>query len=231
MCGRFSLVSPDTILEQLDLAGAFPDWSASFNIAPGRELPCVVNHHESSRRARLLRWGLVPSWAEDPRIGFKMINARRESVATKPSFRDAYARRRCLVLADGFYEWRAEGKKKTPFYFRRRSREPFAFAGLWASWCSKDESEGARLDTVTIITAPANELVAPVHDRMPVIVSAQDYGRWLSPELLEPVAVDDILAHPAYDEFESFEVSRLVSSVSNDGPELIEPGPSQQRLF
>jgi len=225
MCGRFSLASPTSILESLGLEGAFADWNASYNVAPGTEIPCVVNREE--RRARRLRWGLVPHWAKDPRIGYKMINARRETVAEKPAFRDSLARRRCLVLADGFYEWKAQGRKKLPTYFHRKDGAAFAFAGLWASWGQGDEA----LETVTIVTAPANELVAAVHDRMPVIVAPADYRRWLAERPIEGAAIEDVLVHPDYRDFESFAVAPLVNSVANDGPELIARAPAQTGLF
>jgi len=225
MCGRFTLVTPAAVLDALGLAGAFGDWQASYNVAPGTELPCVVNRAE--RRARRLRWGLVPHWAEDPRIGFKMINARRETVASKPAFRDALARRRCLVIADGFYEWKAEGRRKSPSYFHRTDGAAFAFAGLWASWGRGDD----RLETVTIVTAPANAMVAEVHDRMPVIVDPADYARWLHEDPVEPTAVEDVLLHPDYRDFEMFAVSSRVNSVKNDGPELVARAPTQPQLF
>lgn len=225
MCGRYTLDSPDAILEQLGLAGAFPQWKASFNIAPGTGVPCVVNRDKE--RVRLLRWGLVPQWARDPRLGARMINARRETLAEKKAFREAYSRRRCLVLADGFYEWRREGKSKVPFLVRRRDRQGFCFAGLWEHWRG---SEG-QLSTVAIVTAPAGPLVLPVHDRMPVIVAKSCYQRWLEPGQVPAQALDEVVMNPDYEGFEAFEVSTLVNSVSNDGPQLIEPGPTQQRLF
>ncbi len=228
MCGRFTLGSPDELLTELGLAGAFSAWRGSYNAAPGQDLPCIVNRQELGERARFARWGLVPHWAKDASAPSKWINARSETLADKAAFRGAYLNRRSLIPADGFFEWRRDGDSRSPFYFRRRDHKPFAFAGLW---------EHHRIDSDTwqcsfaIVTKAASGQVAAIHDRMPVIVSPADYSRWLCADSVEPAALDDICVDASCADFESFEVSRLVNSVKNDGPELITPGAAQLALF
>jgi putative SOS response-associated peptidase YedK len=189
-----------------------------YNIAPTHEAPVIVQA-DGMRTIELFHWGLIPLWAKDPAIGYKMINARGETIAEKPSFKWLLARRRCLVLADGFYEWRKEGKQKIPMRFKLKSGEPFAFAGLWDSWKQPD---GNLLRTYTIITTEPNDILRPIHNRMPVMLSNDDAQKWL--------AVDDEIAHafsllkpfPA-DAMEGYEVSNLVNSPRNDSPECIRP--------
>jgi len=226
MCGRFTLTSAEGIAEDLGVA-APAELAAHWNIAPSQPVLVVANRAE--RAIEAMRWGLVPSWASDPSIGYKMINARRESLADKPAFRDAYARRRCLVLADGFYEWKREGKRSSPFYFHRRDRRPFAFAGLWERWKQPD---GQWLLSCAIVTTEASPLVAPIHDRMPVIVAPADYGRWLAPDALPPDALDDVLAPAPADPYEIYPVSPLVNSPEHDQPACVERmEPVQRSLF
>jgi putative SOS response-associated peptidase YedK len=165
----------------------------------------------------MLRWGLIPSWAKDPAMGAKLINARAETVAEKPSFRSAFRHRRCLVVADGFYEWQKQEGKKQPFYFRLQDGQPFAFAGLWESW--KDPN-GEVVDSCTILTTEANQLMQPIHDRMPVILASQDYDLWLDPtvqseqlqNLLQPFPSEAMVSYP---------VSTKVNKPTNDTPELV----------
>lgn len=227
MCGRFTLTVSARVLSDLFDVDDVPDLDPRYNIAPTQTVPVVRRPGDGRRELALVRWGLIPFWAKDEAIGARMINARGETVAEKPAFRDSLARRRCLVLADGFYEWKAQGRKKLPTYFHRKDGAAFAFAGLWASWGQGDEA----LETVTIVTAPANELVAAVHDRMPVIVAPADYRRWLAERPIEGAAIEDVLVHPDYRDFESFAVAPLVNSVANDGPELIARAPAQTGLF
>lgn len=224
MCGRYTLTSADDLLAQLALVGGLGDWVGTHNAAPGQRLPCVINR---GPQVCWLRWGLAGSWSDTSAFGRRLINARSETAAHKPAFRDAYARRRCLVPADGFYEWRRDGDTKTPFYFRRRDRRAFAFAGLWQA----SEPEGDGSGGFAIATTAATGPVASVHDRMPVIVSPSDYSRWLRPEPPEATALQDMATRSSCDAFESFEVSIRVNNVRNDGPELIEPGPQQLGLF
>ncbi len=220
MCGRFtSTVDPQLLAERFGIA--LPDGiEPRFNIAPTQRVLAVVDDH-GSRAARLLRWGLVPHWAKDQKIGFKMINARAETVADKPAYRTLLAKHRCLILADGFYEWRVDPDGvKRPVRFTLASGEPFAFAGLNAFW--RDPESDDVLESCTIITTTANGLVAPVHDRMPVILPREAEASWLDPStdrerallLLRPLAVDLMLARDA---------STLVNSARNDAPELLDP--------
>lgn len=230
MCGRFTVTAPGDIAGELGVEVP-PEVAAAvepqYNIAPTEPVIAIANRGDT-RRAELMRWGLVPHWAKGPGEGAKFINARSETAATKPAFRDALARRRCLVPADGFYEWKREGKLRTPFYITRPDHALFTFAGLWERWKQPD---GAWLITCSILTGPANTLIAPLHDRMPIVVEPEDRERWLHPEPLEAVAVEDILRPPPDELFEMFEVSREVNNVHNDGPQLIARGPVQPRLL
>ncbi len=177
-----------------------PNLPPRHNVAPTQSVPVVrLTAGGEGRELVLVRWGLIPHWAKDPSIGNRLINARAESVADKPSFRDAFRRRRCLVVADGFYEWQKLGTRKQPFLIRLKNREPFAFAGLWSRWRTP---EGGDLDTCTIITTDANPLLAPIHDRMPVILAPADHACWLDPAagdprpLLRPFADEALEAVP-----------------------------------
>ncbi len=221
MCGRFSLW-----VQFGDLLKAFPEFtfpetlSPRYNIAPTQPVAAVPN--DGKKRVRTFRWGLVPFWAKDPSIGNRMINARGETVADKPSFRAAYRRRRCLVLADGFYEWRGEpgGQAKTPMYVRLASGEPFAFAGLWEVW---QPDQDLALYSCTIITTEPNALLTPIHNRMPVILPRDAYDRWLDPEERPPGDLDALLVPYAAEEMIAYPVSRFVNSPANDTPACIVP--------
>jgi putative SOS response-associated peptidase YedK len=228
MCGRYTLTSIDGLIEEFGLIQEPLNFTPRFNIAPTQSVPVIDNRRKDQRALTSMRWGLIPYWAKDPTIGNKLINARRETVAEKPAFRDALRRRRCLVVADGFYEWKREGKNKIPMYVRRQSHAPIAFAGLWERWRTLD---GNVLHSFTIITTDANEFMAPVHDRMPVIVDRADYDRWLEPAALPPHAVDDILVTPPSQGLEMYEVTRRVNSPKNDTPACVEPAPKQGTLF
>jgi putative SOS response-associated peptidase YedK len=174
MCGRFTLGATATDLAaQFNLA-TVPPWTSRDNIAPTQEVLIVRRASpQASREARLHRWGLVPSWAKDPAIGNRLINARAETVATKPAFRRAFKERRCLVLADGFYEWHKEGANKQPYHIRLRDGRPFAFTGLGEHW----EGEETAIDSCTLLTTTPNEVMRPLHDRMPVILQAAEYDQ------------------------------------------------------
>lgn len=224
MCGRFSLTSSEGLVDEFELVEPVT-LAPRYNIAPTDDVAIIANRGE--RRIELARWGLVPHWADDLSIGAKMINARSETLAEKPAFRDAFSRRRCLVPADGFFEWRRQGTKRIPHYMRRADRHVFAFAGLWAR---KKVAGDEWLISCTVITGPPNELIAPLHDRMPIIVGREDYGRWLHPDPLPPEALDDLLCTPSPRGFELFEVSQVVNSVRNDEPECVQP-PRQGILF
>ena len=217
MCGRFSLTqSVATLSDAFDL-DELPEWQPRYNIAPTQTVLAIAALPDKAPQARLFRWGLVPSWATDLTIGAKLINARAETVAEKPSFRSAFKQRRCLVLADGFYEWqRTDRKTKQPYYFQLADRQPFAFAGLWERWHGDDHV----VETCTILTTQANAVLQPVHDRMPVIVAPEHYNRWLDAttvnealqRLLHPYAADAMQSHP---------VSTVVNKPTNDSPECV----------
>ena len=219
MCGRFTLFTP---WEQLALA--FPWISGPFeappryNIAPTQGVAAVPNTKE--RRVGLFHWGLVPFWAKDPKIGSRMINARSETLAEKPSFRTAYRRRRCLVLADGFYEWRKiEGRRnKIPYFFHLKAGGPFAFAGLWETWHSPD---GSELLSCTVITTRPNEIVAPIHNRMPVILPPEAQLPWLDPAERSPAELGPLLQPYPAAEMAAYPVATLVNSPANDLPDCI----------
>src|SRR6187399_1605188 len=183
MCGRFTLRTPLTVLVDqfhFDLGNAI-QLSLRYNIAPTQDV-AAVRQVNGKRQLALLRWGLIPSWAKDVKIGASGINARADTVATKPMFRAAYKRRRCLVLADGYYEWLRVGKAKQPHLYEIDGGKPFAFAALWEQWWGTGDKEAPPLESCTVLTTEANELAAKVHDRMPVILDPVDYEAWLNPE-------------------------------------------------
>lgn len=217
MCGRFTLTaSPERVQEVLELHDVSALEQPRYNVAPTQPVAVVTDGEE--RRVEMFRWGLVPSWADDPAIGSRLINARAETAAEKPAFRAAFARRRCLVLADGFYEWQKEGTRKQPYHIRLASGEPFAFAGLWEVWRPSEEAE--PLLTCTILTGDANELVAPIHDRSPVILPADARWRWLDPDASREELRAFLRPFPA-ERMEAYPISTLVNSPANDGPELL----------
>lgn len=215
MCGRFTLAK-----NSQQLAEAFAQFelpagiTPRYNIAPTQPVAVVANN--GNHQVEFFQWGLVPFWAKDPSIGNRMINARAETLAEKPSFKAAYKRRRCLILADGFYEWQKSANSKTPFYIQLTSGEPFAFAGLWESWQNGD---GSTLLSCVIITTDSNERLAPIHHRMPVILSRRQYGQWLDPTNPPP---DLLTPYPA-SRLTAYAVSTVVNNPRNDTPECIEP--------
>ncbi|MBC8120901.1 MAG: SOS response-associated peptidase [Gemmatimonadaceae bacterium] len=216
MCGRFTLSqSPEAIAEAFALT-APPAVEPRYNIAPTQDV-LTVRATAEGRSAIAVRWGLVPSWSKDPAIGARMINARAETVAEKPSFRSALRSRRCLVVADGFYEWKKVEGKKQPYHIRLVDSEVFAFAGLW----ERSGKAGEELETCTIITTAANELMIGIHERMPVILETADYERWLDPGEQQAEAVLPLLHPYSSSKMVAFPVSTLVNSPSQDKPELI----------
>ena len=220
MCGRYSLATPtDELGDFFDVEHvAFQGDVERYNIAPTQEAPVVVQGKEGERRMGLMRWGLVPFWADGPSIGGRLINARSETAASKPAFRAAWSRRRCVVPADGFYEWRkpppdAEGRPgKTPFWIHRADGHPLAMAGLWERWTDPDSEE--ELHSFTILTRPATPWMAPLHDRMPALLEGAGIGAWLTPGSDLPTGEGIALS--------AHEVSRTVNSPANDGPECVE---------
>lgn len=236
MCGRFTLRTPakdvaemfDLAPRQLELAGG---WRARYNIAPSQDVAvvrCQAKGH--ARQAAWLRWGLVPAWAADPAGGYRMINARAETAATKPSFREAFRHRRCLVPADGFYEWKRGAKPKQPYYIRLQDERPFAFAGLWDAWHQGDSA----IESCTILTTDANELVADLHDRMPVILDPERFDAWLDPAAEDPARLMRLLTPYPAERMTLYPVSTVVNSPRHEGPECIAPatpGKTQGSLF
>ncbi len=220
MCGRFSQgLAGDTIAKAFQLAEV-PDWQPRYNIAPTQTIPAIVATQNGDRHFKPLRWGLIPSWSKDPAIGAKLINARSETVAEKPSFRSAFKQHRCLILADGFYEWRKQSGKKQPFYFRLTDGSLFAFAGLWERW---QAPEGDVLETCTILTTEANQVVAQVHDRMPVILAPDRYDQWLDPTLQQSEPLQALLRPYEAERMSAYPVSLSVNSPWNDTPDCITP--------
>ena len=219
MCGRFSQFhSWEEVHAYLNIFGAPRNLPARYNIAPTQDA-AVVRHGAEGRALDFLRWGLVPSWAKDNSMAARMINARAETVAEKPSFRGAFRKRRCLVPADGFYEWRGAKGAKKPYRILNADGKMFAFAGLWERW---EKSGGKPLESFTIITTEANGKLAPLHARMPVILDPADFERWLSPDLAANEALD--LLRPAPDSAVDFHaVSTHVNNARNDDPSCIEP--------
>ncbi|MBN1954908.1 MAG: SOS response-associated peptidase [Anaerolineae bacterium] len=221
MCGRFTLfVDPAGLLELfpwLELPG---QWTPRYNVAPSQPVAAVPN--DGQNRVDFFHWGLIPFWAKEPQIGSRMINARAETLAEKPSFKAAYRRRRCLVLADGFYEWRKEpGQRgKTPFYIHLESRDPFAFAGLWETWRAPGD---AVIRSCTIITTAPNELVAPIHNRMPVILDPAAYELWLDPVEREPNELQEWLRPYPAEQMAAYAVSAQVNDPGNDSPDCVRP--------
>jgi putative SOS response-associated peptidase YedK len=221
MCGRFALT-----LDPADLQDAFPEFTfpggliPRYNIAPSQPILALPN--DGTHTAGFFVWGLIPSWAKDPSIGGRLINARAETLAEKPAFRAAYKYHRCLIFADGFYEWQARpgAKTKLPHFIRLKSGMPFAFAGLWECWGSAD---GSEVRTAAIITTEPNALVAPIHNRMPVILSRADYTQWLDPAPQTPERLQSLLVPFPAGEMEARPVSALVNSPANDRPEITLP--------
>lgn len=218
MCGRFSLRSEgQAVAAQFGLAEV-PDLTPRYNIAPTQPV-AVVRQAEQGRALAMLRWGLVPAWADDPATGNRMINARAETAAEKPAFRNALRRRRCLVVADGFYEWQAsgQGRRKQPYYIRLMDTAPFAFAGLWEHW----EGQGQALDTCTILTTEPNDVVRPIHNRMPVIVPPEAYDLWLDPDTQQAGPLQTILQPYADEALIAYPVDTYVNQVGHDDPRCV----------
>jgi putative SOS response-associated peptidase YedK len=217
-CGRFTLKTPaKDIAEAFGLAGELPLFTPRFNIAPTQQV-AAIQLHDGKRELSFLHWGLIPSWADDPSIGNRMINARADGVADKPSFRSAFKKGRCLVVADGFYEWKKSGTKKQPYFIRLKDERPFTFAGLSEHWHRDDQT----IDFCTIITTDPNDLMADIHDRMPVILPSEDYDLWLDPEFQDKAKLLSMLKPYPADEMTAYPVSTLVNSPKNEKKECVE---------
>jgi len=229
MCGRYRLTQAELFAELNDIRLGGKPFPKRYNIAPTQRVAVVYD--EAPDTLGEARWGLVPSWAKDTKIASSLINARCETVATKPAFRAAWKKRRCLVPADGFYEWQKSGAVKIPQHILMRTGEPFAFAGLWETWHDPATPEAEPLRTCTIITGPPNELVAPIHDRMPVILPRERYTAWLSPETTPEERTAMLTPFPA-EQMRAYPISPRVNSPRNDDPALIDPaGNGQSELF
>ena len=217
MCGRFAFYSPAEATAALFGVQGAPAVEPRYNIAPTQYLAAIREGEDHARELVMLRWGLVPFWAKDPSIGNRMINARAETVAEKPSYRAAYRHRRCLVLADGFYEWQRQDDAKTPYYISVASGTPFALAALWENW--KDKESDATLQTTTLLTTPADNFMAPLHHRMPVILQPDTADEWLagSSDLLDNIAART-------PPLQAWPVDKRVNNARNEGAELIDVG-------
>jgi putative SOS response-associated peptidase YedK len=221
MCGRFARrADPKRLAKEFKVAEV-PGVGPRYNIAPTQDVLGVVETPDG-REMRFYQWGLVPSWAKDASVGARLINARSETVLEKPSFREAFKKRRCIIPADGFYEWQRAGGRKQPFFFRMRDERPFGFAGLWERW----EDEGGRvINSCAILTTEANEVLRSVHDRMPVILHPKDYELWLGGDARELDLVKEMLRPYPAEEMTGYPVGASVNSPSNQGAELIEWAP------
>jgi putative SOS response-associated peptidase YedK len=220
MCGRFTRTQTiDDIAEAFFAEIVETDLAPSYNVAPTQNIVSLAGN--SVKRLTTMRWGLIPSWAKDDSMASKLINARSETVAEKPSFRDSFKKRRCLIIADGFYEWKkVGGGEKIPYYIRLKSKKSFALAGLYDHW---EAPEGKVLTTCTIITTEANELMSSLHERMPVILPPEHYDLWLDASVTNKPALLDMLQPYSPDLMEAYTVSRLVNSPANNSPKCIEP--------
>ena len=218
MCGRYSMTADlGELALRFEFDGDRLTFQPTYNVAPTQEVLTVVGGE--TRRGGFMRWGLIPHWAKGASNGSRMINARAETVGENPAFRDALRRRRCLVLADGFYEWQRVGRVKRPMRVVMRSGDPFAFAGLWSVW---RDPAGNAIPSCTIVTTAANDLLRPIHDRMPLVLPSDMEGLWLDRGVDDPIALADVLSPHLADTMDTYEVSALVNSVANDGPEVIE---------
>jgi putative SOS response-associated peptidase YedK len=235
MCGRYSITSPPEAIQRVFQVPELPNLPARYNVAPTQDVPVVRvggdgegPEADGGRHLVQLRWGLVPFWADDPSIGARMINARAESVAEKPAFRAAFRRRRCLVVADGFYEWKAppkddaarKGQRKQPYRIQLKSGAPFGFAGLWERW--SDPADQSVLETCTILTTEANDDLKDIHPRMPVMLSPDAFDHWLDPEA-DLETVQGLLAPYPNDALTAYPISTRVNAVRNDDPSILEP--------
>ena len=222
MCGRFVITSAPEALRRLLRYEEQPNFPPRYNVAPTQPIP-IVRLDNGARRFALVRWGLIPTWVKDPKQFALLINARVEGIDAKPAYRAAMQRRRCLIPADGFYEWKKEGNGKRPFFVRARDRQPFAFAGLWETWTDRD---GGEIETATIVTCAANETLDEIHGRMPVIVPPVHHGAWLDVGKIDARQAAALVGPAPAGFVEAYEVSPRVNSVKNDGPENVAPVPA-----
>ncbi|MFD1020776.1 SOS response-associated peptidase [Thalassobacillus hwangdonensis] len=219
MCGRYTLLAEEVeILREFGLEHRINGYTPRYNIAPGQKVVAVI-HDGNEKRAGFLKWGLVPGWAKDPKIGYKMINARSETAHEKPSFKRLMTSKRCLIIADSFYEWQRNGKEKQAKRISLKDRSLFAFAGLWDKWGSEDE----ELFTCTILTQDANSFMEPIHNRMPIILPKEMEDEWISPTKWKPDQALQFLQQMEMEDLDAYDVSDYVNSAKNEGPTCIEP--------
>lgn len=223
MCGRYTIVSPVEAIQSIfDVPGSLSALEQRFNLAPAQNAPVVrVNSESKVRELASLRWGLLPVFAKDLAYGSRLINARSETAASKPSFRGAFRKRRCLVIADGFYEWAGSGGSKRPHHFSLETQEPFGMAGLWESW--RPSADAPAIETFTILTCEGNGDVAPIHQRMPVILTPETFGLWLDPDCDDPAVLQPVLRSLPTGLIRCIEVSTHVNSVRNNDARCLEP--------
>ena len=217
MCGRYVITSPPAAIRALFGYGEQPNFPPRYNVAPTQPIP-LVRLAEGKRSFALMRWGLIPAWVDDPKNFSLLINARGESVLDKPAFRNAMRRRRCLIPADGFYDWRA-GEPKRPYFVRAKSGTPLAFAGLWETWTGPN---GEEMETAAIVTTRANRTLAGIHERMPVVVPPEAFNMWLDCANIDDKTAASLIAPASDDLLEAYEVSTVVNRTANDDPKLIE---------
>jgi putative SOS response-associated peptidase YedK len=221
MCGRYIIKAPVSQLATMFDLIEVPKLLPRYNVCPTQSVPAVrLNSEKKQRQLAMLKWGLIPGWAKDPTIGNRLINARSDTVAQKPSFRSAFKRRRCLMVADGFYEWQKTNGKKQPFFIGLKDESPFAFAGLWEHW---KEPEGEPVESCAIITTDANDLVKDIHNRMPVILKMKDYDLWLDPEQQDPDKLQKLLVPYSAKEMRAYPVSLLVNNPKNNDAKCLAP--------
>jgi putative SOS response-associated peptidase YedK len=223
MCGRFVQNIPfETLQQNFNIHTTSSDIIPNFNVAPTQEILTIINH-ENENKLEKFHWGLVPFWAKDISIGSRMINARAETVATKPSFRNAFKKRRCLIPADGFYEWKGEKGQKLPYYVSIPSGEPFVFAGLWETWTDKESDDESVYKSCTIITTAASESIRQIHHRMPVILDPKYHEKWLDVEMQDHKELETILQNGLIHDMKYYPVSTFVNAVNNNDPNCIKP--------
>lgn len=231
MCGRYSIGTKPDVLAAVFKLATMPLFEPRYNVAPTQLAPVLRMDASGRLCLDFLKWGFIPSWADDPAIGNRMINARAETAAEKPAFRKAFQQRRCLIPADAFYEWKKVGRKKQPYAVRMRDGGPFAIAGLWETWRAKTADEEAReIESFTILTIEPNDLVKELHDRMPAIIDPADYAKWLDPTCNDVESLKTILRAPPPEEMIAYPVSPRVNRAESEGPDCLQPiAPAPKR--
>jgi putative SOS response-associated peptidase YedK len=225
MCGRYSVTVPAATIQEIFAVDVLPDTLPRYNVAPTQSVVAIVAE-DGIRKAQKFRWGLVPSWSKDAKVNAAMINARSETIAEKPAYRAAFKRRRCLIPADGFYEWKAVGKVKFPHHIGMKDGAPFAMAGIYEVWRDKANPDAEPLFTAAIVTTGPNELMEKIHDRMPVILAPEDWDTWLDPDA-EPAALLELLRPFPAEKMAARPVSRAVSNARNEGPQCQAEAPAE----